>query len=391
MDRETPYLKPIALDQLRPGMFIHGLPCRWFDHPFMRSRFLVPDDETVAAVRRVPVRFVWIDTRRGIDVPTPDNPPEPISELRPRSGGALETWRDAVGHVTSIMSDLRLGRDPERAEVEATVGDLMEMVVDQPMALYGLARVRSKDRYTFEHCVSVGLFAMGFCNALGLPREETLQIGVGALLHDIGKVYTPEAILNKPGRLTPAEMAVMRRHVEHSGEILERVGVSPLAYAVAARHHERLDGSGYPARLAAGALDQSVRLVAICDVYDAMTSARVYRPGLPPTEALRQLLSGAGTAFDDELVHRFIRFVGIYPPGTLVRLSDDRLAVVVGHGEDLLRPRLRPLVARNPSCRLADELVLWSGSSLRIAASEDPLRWGIDPAHLLLLATQNVR
>jgi HD-GYP domain-containing protein (c-di-GMP phosphodiesterase class II) len=201
---------------------------------------------------------------------------------------------------------------------------------------------------------------------------------------------TPDAILNKPGKLTDEEFAIMRHHVVASREILEITPhISQTALHVAAQHHERHDGSGYPNRLKGEEIAPLGRMAAIVDVYDAITSDRVYHKGMPPTEALRKLLEWSRFHFDPELVHAFVRVVGIYPVGTLVRLESGRLAVVVEQREsNLLQPLVRVMFDAKRNHYLKPEDVdlsrpLGKGGADRILGHESPEKWQIDPMKFL--------
>ncbi len=373
-------------------MYLQELPCSWFDHPFVRRRFLIKDWETVATIRRLPVDYVYIDILRGDD---PDSVP-PLEEgglvtgtvdTRKSAEQVMAIWQDAVVTVEAMMSEVRLGGRPKLPEVESAVESMMEVVATQPQALFGLMGLRSKDRYTFEHCVSVGFLALSYAHALGRSQQEVFEIGVGAILHDIGKARTPEEILNKPGKLRPEEMEVMKGHAAETRAIVSELSLSETAFAAAAHHHERLDGSGYPSALAGEQLGIPARIVAICDVYDAMTADRCYRRGIAPAQALRALLERAGSDYDETLVHRFIRFIGIYPPGTLVRLSGERLAIVMGQGEHLLYPKVRVFYDALKKCEIVpQDLHLGPDTPEQVVAPENPATWGFTSHELLLRA-----
>jgi len=209
-------------------------------------------------------------------------------------------------------------------------------------------------------------------------------------VHDVGKMQTPDHILNKPGRLTDEEFTVMRHHVVASREILEITpNISQTALQVAAQHHERFDGSGYPHRLKGSEISPIGQMAAIIDVYDAITSDRVYHKGMPPTEALRKLFEWSRFHFNPELVHTFARVVGIYPVGALVRLESGRLAVVVEHrASDVLHPLVRVIFDGRRNHYLKPEDVdlsrpMGHGGADRIVGHESPEKWQIDPMRFL--------
>jgi HD-GYP domain-containing protein (c-di-GMP phosphodiesterase class II) len=371
----------------------------------LRKRFKVAGKEDVAKIRGLGIAALYIDTKRGLD---PDPPTAPDRALEPRSEtarpaqrqeGAEEPraslaeervkaeriQREACQLVTGMMDDVRLGRQPDIERVNPVVENIVGSIFRNQDALLGLSRIRRMDRYTFEHSVGVSVLMVSFARTLGLERDIIHQIGFGALLHDIGKVLVPSEILNKPGRLSEDEFVVMRMHVAHSQAILaDSPGISPVALAVAAEHHERVDGSGYPARKRESDISQYGRMAAIADVYDAITSDRVYHKGIEPHAALGKLLEWSEQHFESTLVQQFIQCVGIYPVGSLVRLESGRIGVVIESARaGLLRPVVRVLVdakTRRFLRPLDIDLSEQKGDVQdRIVGAERPEAWRINP------------
>ncbi len=246
-----------------------------------------------------------------------------------------------------------------------------------------LLRIKQADKYTYQHSVAVGTLLISFCRALDIDRNQTELAGIGGFLHDIGKMKVPSHILNKPGKLDEREFAIMKNHVQEGRTILENTrGISPISIKIAAEHHEHFDGSGYPLGLKGDEISQFGQMAAIVDFYDALTSQRVYHDGTEPTAVLKQLLEKSDRHFAKTLVHSFIRTVGIYPVGTLVKLENDDLAVVVEqHHEDLLHPKVKSIF----NCRLhsfirpKDYDLSKPGCYQRITHFEIPSRWRIEP------------
>jgi putative nucleotidyltransferase with HDIG domain len=394
-------IKLIPVARLRPGMYVHDLHCGWLQHDFVRNRFLVAGPEDVARIRALGVPEVSIDTERGLD---PDaapeapaaaaaslaDPPPPAVHTASKVAGTQERartlHREANEIVRNLLADVRLGRQIEIEKVEPLVARIVDSIFTRADALLPLARLKQHDRYTFQHSVSVCALMTAFARTLGLPRETIREIAIGALLHDVGKARIPDEILNKPGKLTEAEFERMKSHVVQSKLILMATpGISPIALEVAAQHHERFDGSGYPNRLAGEAISLYGRMAAIVDVYDAITSERVYHKGMPPTEALRKLLEWSSNHFEPRLVQAFIRSVGIYPTGALVRLESKRLAVVQAqHADKPTLPRVK-VIFHTAGHYLQPEDLDLRRSQDRIVAHEDFAAWNIDPARWLAL------
>ncbi|WPL18739.1 Cyclic di-GMP phosphodiesterase response regulator RpfG [Thiorhodovibrio winogradskyi] len=356
-------IKKILTEQLRPGMYIHDLNCGWLDHAFLSSRFAVKNHAVIAKIRKTGVRELYIDTEKGSDVADARTQQEVEQELDDEIGAIVENqadeltevplheeraraeWvlRQAVSVINGLMSDLRLGQQLDLEQTAPMLTEMTDSIFRNQHALLGLQRIRRRDRYTFEHSVNVAVLMIAFGRSLGLERDVLHEIGTGALLHDIGKTLVPSDILNKPERLTEHELKIMQEHVEHTERLLNAApGISPASLQVAAEHHERMDGSGYPNRKAGEAISQFGRMAAIVDIYDAITSDRVYHQGMEPSLALRKLLEWSHYHVDSELVQHFIRCVGIYPVGTLVRLASQRIGMVMeSNSNHLLQPVVR--------------------------------------------------
>jgi len=289
------------------------------------------------------------------------------------------------------MRDARLGLPITLDQARNTIGEMVGSIFRNQNALLALGRIRHRDRYTFEHSVNVAVLMVSFARELGMEPSVIEEIGIGALLHDIGKTQVPDAILNKPGRLSDDEFAIMRSHVVHSRDILAAIpGFSPMALAVAAEHHERFDATGYPDGKGGESISVYGRMAAIVDVYDAITADRVYHNGMEPHQALRKLLEWSRFHLDPDLVRHFIRCVGIYPVGSLVRLESNRLGVVLENGrEGHKAPIVRVVMdARWRRFLPVEDLDLSRkvrGRQDRILGIEDPSQWGIDCDAILML------
>jgi putative nucleotidyltransferase with HDIG domain len=402
-------IKRIPVEQLRIGMYVHDLNCDWFEHPFLRNRFPVEGDDQIKRILEIGVREIDIDTDLGRDAPGARSASELAEQLKPALDAAAKQrppsfrattlneerararriQREASRIAAKVMEDARLGRQIEVDPVRVLIRETVASIVRNQDALIGLNRIRSVDHYTFEHSVNVSVLMIAFARAMGLESHVIEAIGLGALLHDVGKSQIPDAILNKPGRLTPSEFEVIRRHVEYGHEILAQTpGVPSIALDVVAEHHERLRGTGYPEGKAGDAISQFGKMAAIVDVYDALTTERVYHGAIAPHEALRKLLEWSPQDYDRALVQQFIRCVGIYPVGTLVRLESQRLAVVVETGrKQLMKPVVR-LMFDIPSRRrlTSQDLDLAAESPYgqdSIVSAEDPAKWGLRPEYLL--------
>lgn len=390
-------------------MYVQDLNCGWMDHGFLRSQFAVKSEAALQQILRTGTRELYIDTDKGLDLPTAPTDTEVIAGLeeelieiagaqsgaeRPVSlakerAQAKRIHNEAINLVSGLMEDVRLGQQISLERANPVISEMVGSIFRNQNALMGLARIRRMDRYTFEHSVNVSVLMVSFARSLGLDQTLIHEIGIGALLHDIGKTLVPNEILNKPGKLTDEEFVVMRSHVVHSRDVLSSIpGMPAAALAVAAEHHERADASGYPDGKRLDQITLFGKMASIVDVYDAITSDRVYHKGMEPHQALRKVLEWSSHHFDPQLVQQFIRCVGIYPVGTLVMLESKRLAVVIEAGRDeLFSPVVRIVMdAKHRRYLPIQDLDLSAqgrGGKDRILSAESTQRWRIDPEEIL--------
>ncbi|MBY0268112.1 MAG: HD-GYP domain-containing protein [Burkholderiales bacterium] len=399
--------RKIAVADLRVGMYVQDLNCGWMDHPFLRKEIELTREDQIARIRDAGIREVYIDPARGLDGPGQDaidaereieremiafaeaEQPQPRqTSFREEAETAKKIQGEANRLIRDLMQDVRLGRQIDSERIEPVVENITQSILRNGGALLSLCRIKNKDDYTFQHSVSVCGLQTAFCRALQMGHEDIHEAGIGGLLHDIGKTRVADEILNKPGRLTEEEFAQIKCHVVESRRILEQTpGISATAVLVAAQHHERHDGTGYPLGLKGEEISQMGQMAAIVDVYDAITSDRCYHKGLEPNEAMRKIFEWGKFHFNPVLVHAFTRCIGIYPTGSLVRLESDRLAVVIGQCEgNLLQPLVRVIhCARRNRPLPPQELDLSrpGAGGDRILRYEKPEAWGIDIALLL--------
>jgi HD-GYP domain-containing protein (c-di-GMP phosphodiesterase class II) len=222
---------------------------------------------------------------------------------------------------------------------------------------------------------------IALCRQFELNEQQTREAGLAGLTHDIGKALVPDRILRKPDRLSDEEWVKMKSHPEIGHAILSKAGsYGPVALDVALHHHEKIDGTGYPHRLAGDAIGPVCKMASVCDIYDAVTSNRPYKTGWSPAEAIRKMAEWAPGHFDEVVFQAFVRTVGIYPVGTLVRLDGGRLGVVAEHNDQaLLKPKVKVFYSIASQSRIAPELIdlAHPHSSQRIVGREDPAAWGL--------------
>ncbi len=284
----------------------------------------------------------------------------------------------AKGEVQRIFGAARLGRAANMEAVAPLVDEVAGSLTRNSSALIGLARLKRKDEYSYLHSVAVCALMLNLARTIGLEEAEARQAATAGLLHDIGKMAVPDEVLSKPGALTGDEYRLMQSHTTRGWTFLKELdGVADAALDVCLQHHEKVDGSGYPHRLAGDEISLLARMGAICDVYDAMTSTRPYKTAHDAADTLSQMFAWEGH-FDRELMAAFVRSVGIYPIGTLVRLRSNRLAVVCDQNSaDLTRPVVRPFFSIATDRPLVAPLLDLGSAEDAIERREAPGDWGL--------------
>jgi putative nucleotidyltransferase with HDIG domain len=307
----------------------------------------------------------------------------------------IETFRRAYSEAVSIAQTIwdsaRTESQPDATVAKTMIDGLAQAVSQNRTALLALTTLKNYDNYTFTHMVNVSILTMGQARALGIDGALLRELGLAALMHDIGKVKTPLEVLNKPDKLTDEEFTIMKRHVVDGAEILRATPDIPaLAPVIAFEHHLRIDGTGYPHEVKRGALNLGTMLCSIADVYDAMRSQRAYQQAFPTDRILAVLKRNDGVQFDQHLVRRFVQLIGIYPVGNLVKLDTGEIAVVVAvYAPDPHRPQVKIVIDR-AGVRLdrPRELNLWENGETdaeakTVIAPLDPAEVGIDPLTFL--------
>lgn len=396
-------IKKISTSELRPGMFVDNLDCGWMEHPFLKNRFLVKDSQMIQKIASAGIRHLYIDTDKGKDVeaaPSLEAVEQDLqaqleeaagtgqkasSDIAAELAGSRRLFREATSVIRNMMEDARLGKQVQVNALEPVAERMVQLVMRNHHALTSVTRIKTKDEYTFMHCVSVAGLMSTFAREMGMSDDVVQQVALGGLVHDIGKTLVPSEVLNKPGKLDDQEFDVMKGHVNLSGQILqESLGLSQIALDVTMLHHERMDGTGYPLGLSGNKISEIGQMSAIVDVYDALTSVRVYKNAWEPTQTLKKLLEWSPAHFNRELVQRFIHCLGIYPVGTLVELDSGLVGIVTEPGEDLLKPKLRIIYNARKQCYIkVHEVNLARAGSDRITNAVSSAQYNIDLSHFI--------
>jgi putative nucleotidyltransferase with HDIG domain len=400
-------LEKIAVRDLLVGMHLHELCGPWLAHPFWKTRFTL-NAEDLGKLRQSGVTHCWIDREKSRpelqpagaaaaaeaapaaeatvaeqlgfgDAPEASAPPARTTleeELR-HAAVLINKSREAV---RSLFSEARMGRALDIETCLPLVNDIAESVARNQHAMLSLARLKTHDDYSYMHSVAVCALMVALARQLGQSEDEARSAGFAGLLHDIGKSAMPLELLNKPALLTDDEYALIKTHPLRGHAMLTETGrAAQIELDVCLHHHERLDGKGYPEGLAGDALSLAARMGAVCDVYDAITSDRPYKAAWGPAESMAQMALWAKNGqFDNAVFQSFAKSLGIYPIGSLVRLTSGRLGVVIGqHADALLKPVVKVFFSAISHMHVRPETLDLArlGCSERVIERESNRKW----------------
>ncbi|QLA15407.1 HD-GYP domain-containing protein [Desulfolutivibrio sulfoxidireducens] len=342
----------IGVNDLLVGMYVVDTGLSWMEHPYLYSREgSIASEKQLTAVKEEGYAEAFIDTKKsGFDDATAKRlcggtlfaeafagkappPPAPASgidvPLERELPAAKKIYEDALCFAKDFIHKAYLEKNVDVERSEEFVDDVISSVVRNREALTGLCKLRVYDEYTYTHSINVTVLATAFGQFLGLAEAELRPLGLAALFHDVGKANIPIEVLNKPGRLDEREFTVIKRHPLEGYSILKDKGALKAQVLPAiVEHHEKYDGSGYPRGIRGEDISLFARIISLADVYDALTSDRVYRKGMPPSHALGIMYGMREKDFHPTMVERFIKCLGVYPVGSFVRLSDGRHGLV---------------------------------------------------------------
>lgn len=418
----------VQVGDLRQGMYVCELDRPWRETPFLFQGFEITSQGELDLLKQY-CKYVYVEsdlstvappeqaqestrTARSTDKGTATSTPRlrvlenkiPTSP-RPRSAYrqttldeeaeiVRATHKEATALIYSVMEDVHLGKSIDTKGAKKVVAGMAASVLRNPDALVCFTHLKKRDDYTALHCLRVSILALVFGRHLGLNENELNLLGIGGLLHDIGKMRVPDGILNKPGKLTEREFEIMKSHVPLGVEILQRTeSVAAKSIEVTRQHHERYSGVGYMSQLKGEQITQFGMIAAIVDVYDAITSDRIYQEGISALDALKKMYEWRGRDFHPKLVEQFIQCIGIFPIGSVVVLNTEEIGVVrTLNREQRLKPQvvlvLRPDKTRYGALRAVDLArdTTPTGKPYEIAKVIAPGQYGIQPVHYLPLA-----
>ncbi|MDR6585217.1 HD-GYP domain-containing protein [Herbaspirillum frisingense] len=369
-------LKKIKTEDLVLGMYFCGFEAAWLDHPFWKNKFLLKNENELKQAHASGIAYCWIDISRGLDVaeqaptdapevgaeqdaPAPLPPePAPVPAIDTTLMDAMALRETAKKATKAMFSEARMGKVLDMERCVSVVEEIASSVVKSPSGMLSVLRLKLADEYTYLHSVAVCALMVALGRTLGLDEAACREAGLGGFLHDVGKAFIPHELLNKPGKLTDEEFTQIKKHPELGYKYLSQdPNVPDYARDVCLHHHEKMDGNGYPEALRSGSISLYSRMAAICDVYDALTSDRPYKRAWDPAEAISTMATWSGH-FDRAMFLAFVKTLGIYPVGSIVKLESGRSGFVIRqNAQDLTRPVLK-VFRYNDSMEMSDTEIL---------------------------------
>lgn len=398
-------MKRIPVTELKVGMKVVDSGLSWTDHPLLYS---VPGEIRSEAQLKAIIKDGYRDAFVEGEGSGPEeslikkasskkwNPGAQLESYKQEIGRAKKLYDDALTLSRKFVADLRSGHGLDLGGSEYFVEGVVQSVAADSEAMVSLTKLRAFDEYTFTHSVNVSVLAVAFGRFLELPEKAVKLLGTAGLLHDVGKALIPETILNKPGKLTPEEFNIIKGHPDKGREVLQVAidlghGLDKRVIRAITEHHERRDGMGYPQGLSGEKIAPMARILSIVDIYDALTSERVYKPGMPPKKALGIIYNMREKELFPKLVERFIKCLGVYPVGSLVRLSTGEAALVAASNPEApLNPLVRLVLDSNDKPMPPRDLNLSlehddpGNGAVRIVDCLNPKSLGVDPAAYLI-------
>jgi HD-GYP domain-containing protein (c-di-GMP phosphodiesterase class II) len=371
------------------------------EHPFLRSAFLLTEAKNIESILASSIKEVWIDCSKGLDAAAGESTvseQESEAQVEAVLNQAVEAKRQvapvsaeveiaraskicqqARQAVVSMFNEARMGNAVDVGGAKLLVDEISDSVSRNPAALISLARLKTIDDYTYMHSLAVCAMMVALSKQLGLDEAQTKSAGLAGLMHDLGKAVMPMDVLNKLGKLTDAEFAIIKSHpVEGHKMLLTGENIDPIVLDVCLHHHEKMDGSGYPKGLVGDDISLFAKMGAVCDVYDAITSNRPYKQGWDPAESLRKMAEWAKGHFDPRVFQAFVESMGIYPVGSLVRLTSGRIGVVTEQtAKSLTMPNVKVFFSTKSNMRIPPQIIDLSrpDSKEKIVSREDPEKW----------------
>lgn len=330
-------------------MFVVELDIPWEQSSFMFQGLELKSADDILSIQRQ-CKFVYVDynefslRKETKSTGLPANPnlkPDSLVSVQEEYSSAQQVNQLASNTVQNLFNEIRLGAEIDGGKVKQAVSGCVDSIVRNPDASVWLTRIQAKDEGTAQHSLNVAALSIVMAKSLNMTTRELEDVGVCAMLHDVGKTSLPEQLLTKKEPLTADEQEEMRKHTRYGRDILVSTkSVMSGAADVAHAHHERPDGKGYPRGLTDEKIPLYAKIVAIAEAYDVITTKQPYREAMSPSEALQELYAQRGKQFDEDLVLKFIDSVGVFPPGSIIEFARGEIGIVLSSTADKLKPRV---------------------------------------------------
>lgn len=404
----------VRVPDLEIGMYVTRLNRPWIDTPYMIQGFHIDDQKDIEKISKY-CEYVFVDA--GLSKDRTELKHESLketlinAELKQQLTGvkpkhyknktslekelkvARVDHKELTDAAKDIMADISNNKTIQLPLLKASLNPMIDSITRNPEAFSWLTMMKTKDDYTYNHAVSSSVWAVAFGRHLGLPKEDLRSLAIGTLLIDTGKMKLPERLINNPNRFNPTEFKIIQQHVAHSVEIVQSIkGLNSKVVQMVLTHHERHNGHGYPKGLVGNDIPVFGKIAGIVDCYDALISERAYVSAISPHDAINKLYGWRDIDFQAGLIEQFIQVVGIYPVGTIVELSDQRIGVIVAHHRAWrLRPKVMLLLDKDKEpfekfniIDMYTEETGTDGLPLSIIKNVEPHTYGIDPKQFFL-------
>lgn len=404
----------VRISDLEIGMYISRLDRPWLETPYLIQGFELRTQDDIDELLKY-CKYAYVDVELSnvqedetskirIKSQSSDEQKEYLTKVKPRKykvrakfDDELKTARESHSLLTNaaegIMVDISNNKNLHLPGLKKAITPMVDSVVRNPDAFSWLTRMKVKGNYIYNHSVSSSVWCVAFGRHLGLPKKDLQSLAIGGLLLDVGKTRLPDKLINNTKRYNQYEFKLVKQHVEHSVDIVNSIsGITDDVVEMVRTHHERHNGSGYPASLKGNMIPIFGKIAGIVDCYDAITSERPFSPAISPHEAVKKLYEWRDIDFQAELVEQFIQIVGIYPVGTVVELSDGRVGIIVAqHKVWRLRPKVMLLLNENKKTLQSFDIIDMyhvvkdkKGNPLDIVRSVEASTYGIDPEQFYL-------